>query len=176
MNECNGHSKITQKYDSDWILLIPFDSTNQMIYLMKVVTCVTAKFCFGNQKESVIQLMIHSFMVNQITEWMILNWKQPKYELPRLIILFIAESAFYYRRWRWQRARNEGFLPANSVTNNVRPPAAAPTRVREQFHFLSSLRGKWHDITNSTKGLSINAVRDDDGGGLPFLRMNRKEM
>ena len=77
VNECNGHSKITQKYDSDWILLIPFDSTNQMVYLKKVVTCVTAKFCFGNQKESVIQLMIHSFMVNQITEWMILNWKQP---------------------------------------------------------------------------------------------------
>ena len=77
VNECNGHSKITQKYDSDWILLIPFDSSNQMIYLMIAVTCVTAKFWFGNQKESIIQLMIHSFMVNQITEWMILNWKQP---------------------------------------------------------------------------------------------------
>ena len=73
VNECNGHSKITQKYDSDWILLIPFDSSNQMIYLMIAVTCVW----FGNQKESIIQLMIHSFMVNQITEWMILNWKQP---------------------------------------------------------------------------------------------------
>jgi len=39
-----------------------------MIYLIIAVTYVTAKFWFGNQKESVIQLMIHSFMVNQITE------------------------------------------------------------------------------------------------------------
>ena len=51
------------------------------------------------------------------------------------------------------RARNEGFLPANSVTNNVRraclqpgrQPArctAALRRCHEQFHFLSPLRGK----------------------------------
>ena len=39
-----------------------------MIFLMIAVTCDTVKFWFGNQKESVIQLMLHSFMVNQITE------------------------------------------------------------------------------------------------------------
>ena len=100
MNECNGHSKITQKYDSDWILLIPFDSTNQMVYLKKVVTYVTAKFCFGDQKESVIQLMLHSFMVNQITEWMILNWKQPSRVAAALLCPLAVKQGQQFSLWR----------------------------------------------------------------------------
>ena len=84
--------------ESFWFL---FDSTNQMVYLKKVVTCVTAKFCFGNQKESVIQLMIHSFMVNQITEWMILNWKQPNRHTwnvdPYMLMLYLSQNSHTWK-------------------------------------------------------------------------------